>query len=88
MKKTSKKKDKTKGKDGKVKKDFTIETLPLEEPIKVIETPKLPLTDGGRKQISHTLPLALLEKIDERANRMGFTRASFINYALSDFVNK
>lgn len=88
MKKSSKKKDKIKGKDGKVKQGVIIETPALEEPVQVVETPKLPPTDVGRKQISHTIPPALLEKIDERASSLGLTRAGFINYVLTDFVNK
>lgn len=42
----------------------------------------------ARKLISHTLPPDLLKKIDEKANRMGLTRAGLINFALSDFVNR
>lgn len=42
----------------------------------------------ARKLISHTLPPDLLKKIDEKANSMGLTRASLINFALSDFVNR
>jgi len=42
----------------------------------------------GRKQISHTLPPALLKKIDEKSDLMGLTRAGLINLAVSEFVNR
>jgi hypothetical protein len=75
----------------KTPQDVAIETFIDAAPdsVKVVEAIPKPLPkDSGRKQISHTMPPALLEKIDERASRMGLTRASFINYVLSDFVNK
>lgn len=74
----------------KTPQDVAIETFIDAAPdsVKVVETVKPSPKDNGRKQISHTMPPALLEKIDERASRMGLTRASFINYVLSDFVNK
>lgn len=43
---------------------------------------------GKREQISHTIPPDLLAKIDERANRIGLTRAGFINFVLSDYLSK
>ncbi len=41
---------------------------------------------GKREQISHTLPPDLLVKIDQRANRIGLTRAAFINFAISEYL--
>jgi hypothetical protein len=42
---------------------------------------------GKRQQISHTIPLELLAKIDERAKLEGQTRAGLINLAIARYVN-
>lgn len=44
------------------------------------------LMRGKREQISHTIPPALLEKVDEQAQLKGLTRAGLINLAISDYL--
>lgn len=74
----------------KTPQDVAIETFIDAAPdsVKVVEAVKPSSKDNGRKQISHTLPPELLEKIDKRANSLGLTRAGFMNYVLSEYVNK
>lgn len=48
--------------------------------------PKKGLMRGKREQISHTIPPALLERLDARADFMGMTRAGFINFAISQIL--
>jgi metal-responsive CopG/Arc/MetJ family transcriptional regulator len=43
---------------------------------------------GKREQISHTIPPALLAKIDAVAETKGMTRAGLINLAISDYLDK
>jgi hypothetical protein len=43
---------------------------------------------GKREQISHTLPPDLLVKIDARANKIGLTRAGFINFVISEYLKQ
>ena len=43
---------------------------------------------GQRAQISHTLPPEMLAKVDELAHAKGMTRAGFINYAISELIDK
>jgi hypothetical protein len=46
------------------------------------------LMRGKREQISHTIPPALLAKIDAVAETKGMTRAGLINLAISDYLDK
>jgi CopG-like RHH_1 or ribbon-helix-helix domain, RHH_5 len=43
------------------------------------------LMRGKREQISHTIPPALLEKLDQLADSQGMTRAGLINLAISQY---
>jgi len=43
---------------------------------------------GKRVQITHTLVPVLLAKLDARADEMGMTRASLINLALAEYLEK
>lgn len=46
------------------------------------------LMRGQRAQISHTLPPSMLAKIDALAQAKGMTRAGFINFAISEQIEK
>lgn len=43
------------------------------------------LMRGKREQISHTIPPALLERLDQLADSKGMTRAGLINLAVSEY---
>lgn len=41
---------------------------------------------GKREQISHSMPPALLERVDQAAQSRGITRAAIINLAVSEYL--
>lgn len=43
---------------------------------------------GNRIQITHTLPLELLERADAMAERLGQKRAGFINLAITQMLER
>jgi predicted DNA-binding protein len=48
---------------------------------------KKPLMRGKREQISHTIPPALLARLDKRIEATGMTRAGFINQAIAKYLD-
>lgn len=49
--------------------------------------PKKPLMRGKREQISHTIPPALLARLDKQVEATGMTRAGLINQAISKYLD-
>jgi len=49
--------------------------------------PKKTLMRGKREQISHTIPPALLARLDARVEATGMTRAGLINQAISKYLD-
>lgn len=45
------------------------------------------LMRGKREQISHTIPPALLARLDARVEATGMTRAGLINLAISKYLD-
>ena len=55
---------------------------------KPAETARKGVVRGKREQISHTMVPALLERLDARAEATGMTRASLINLAIAEYLEK
>jgi len=61
-----------------------IASAPDAKPVSAI---KSPLMRGKREQISHTIPPALLARLDARVEATGMTRAGLINQAISKYLD-